>query len=159
MRVTTKHIRRIDMSREYCIKKRTKGKHLRYPDRQKLEWYIRENQHLSRKKRKSPRELWIEGPGYVFSNEFGEHISYWKLTKHFKNVLTSIGIEKRRFHDLRHTYAVSALRSGDDVKTVQANLGHHSAAFTLDIYGHVTDSMRQESAARMEAFIATLKKA
>ena len=103
--------------------------------------------------------LWNEGPGYVFSDEFGEHVSYWKLTKHFKNVLTSIGIEKRRFHDLRHTYAVSALRSGDDVKTVQGNLGHHSAAFTLDIYGHVTDSMKQESAGRMEAFIATLKKA
>ena len=58
-----------------------------------------------------------------------------------------------RFHDLRHSYAVAAIRSGDDIKTVQGNLGHATAAFTLDVYGHVTTRMKQESAARMEAFI------
>ncbi|MDD5902140.1 MAG: hypothetical protein PUC58_02095 [Oscillospiraceae bacterium] len=29
-----------------------------------------------------------------------------------------------RFHDLRHSYSVAALRSRDDIKTVQENLGH-----------------------------------
>ena len=29
------------------------------------------------------------------------------------------------------------LRGGVDIKRVQEWLGHHSAAFTLDIYGHV----------------------
>lgn len=43
--------------------------------------------------------------------------------------------------------------SGDDVKTVQENLGHASAAFTLDRYGHVTNQMKQASADRMEQFI------
>ena len=46
----------------------------------------------------------------------------------------------------------SLLYSGDDVKTVQANLGHATAQFTLDVYGHVTQKMRQESAMRMQAF-------
>lgn len=36
-----------------------------------------------------------------------------------------------------------ALQSGDDIKTVQENLGHATAAFTLDIYGHVLDEMKQ----------------
>ena len=53
----------------------------------------------------------------------------------------------------RHSYAVAALRSGDDIKTVQANLGHHTAAFTLDVYGHVTEQMKQDSAERMDHFI------
>ena len=57
-----------------------------------------------------------------------------------------------RFHDLRHSFAVTSLYSGDDVKTVQANLGHATAQFTLDVYGHVTQKMRQESAMRMQAF-------
>ena len=48
---------------------------------------------------------------------------------------------------------MNALRAGEDVKTVQASLGHATAAFTLDKYGHVTDQMRKESTARMEAFI------
>ena len=58
-----------------------------------------------------------------------------------------------RFHDLRHSYAVAAIRSGDDIKTVQGNLGHATAAFTLDVYGHVTDQMKKESAARMDSYI------
>ena len=62
-----------------------------------------------------------------------------------------------RFHDLRHSYAVAALRAGIDVKTVSANLGHATVAFTLDIYGHVTDEMRRASADKMQAYIATLK--
>ena len=58
--------------------------------------------------------------------------------------------------DLRHSYAVAALQSGDDIKTVQENLGHHTAAFTLDVYGHVTEQMKQASAARMERFIQSV---
>ena len=61
-----------------------------------------------------------------------------------------------RFHDLRHSYAVAAIRAGDDIKTVQGNLGHATAAFTLDAYGHVTDQMKRESADRMERFIRTV---
>ena len=48
---------------------------------------------------------------------------------------------------------VAAIRSGDDIKTVQGNLGHATASFTLDVYGHVTDQMKNDSAARMEAYI------
>lgn len=50
-------------------------------------------------------------------------------------------------------YAVAAIQSGDDIKTVQGNLGHATASFTLDVYGHVTDQMKQNSAVRMEKFI------
>lgn len=44
------------------------------------------------------------------------------------------------------------LRSGDDVKTAQSNLGH-AAAFTLDVYGHASEKMKQDSANRMEAYM------
>ena len=52
--------------------------------------------------------------------------------------------------------ATAAIRAGDDIKTVQGNLGHATAAFTLDVYGHVTDQMKRESADRMERFIRTV---
>lgn len=103
--------------------------------------------------------LWKQGPDYVFTGELGGHASYWQLNYHLKAILAKINIAPRRFHDLRHTYAVTALRSGDDVKTVQGNLGHHTAAFTLDVYGHVTEEMRHDSASRMQAFIQTVKPA
>ena len=64
-----------------------------------------------------------------------------------------------RLHDLRHSYAVASLQAGDDIKTVQGNLGHHTASFTLDVYGHVTEQMRQASADRMDAYIRTVSEA
>ncbi len=57
---------------------------------------------------------------------------------------------------MRHSYAVAAIQSGDDIKTVRENLGHHTAAFTLDVYGHISDKMRKDSPDRMERFIKGL---
>ena len=43
------------------------------------------------------------------------------------------------------------------VKTLQENLGHYFVTFTLDCYGHLTDTMRKASAERMQAFIENLQ--
>ena len=59
---------------------------------------------------------------------------------------------------LFRSFAVASIRAGDDIKTVQSNLGHATAAFTLDVYGHVTDQMKQASAARMDTFIKDVLK-
>jgi len=96
-------------------------------------------------------------PDLVFTSETGKYLNYTIVLRHLKKSLEAAGLPEKRFHDLRHTYAVTSLQAGDDVKTVQENLGHHTAAFTLDQYGHVTDTMRQASAQRMEAFYNGLK--
>ena len=99
-----------------------------------------------------------EDSGFVFTNELGQHLNRHTVLKHFKKIMAQIGSPETRFHDLRHSYAVASIRSGDDIKTVQENLGHATAAFTLNVYGHVTDQMKQDSAARMEKFIQTVNK-
>lgn len=96
--------------------------------------------------------LW-EDNNLVFPNDTGGFLSYRTVYDCFKRIMAKIGNPKARFHDLRHTYAVMSLNAGDDIKTVQENLGHHTAAFTLDIYGHVTTQMKQASAQRMERYI------
>ena len=40
-----------------------------------------------------------------------------------------------------------------DTHMVQSDLGHATAAFTLDVYGHVTYQMQESSASRMQAYI------
>ena len=55
-----------------------------------------------------------------------------------------------------HSFAVASIENGDDIKTVQTNLGHATASFTLDVYGHVSQKMRQQSAERMNKFIQTV---
>lgn len=102
-------------------------------------------------------ECWVNS-GFVFTDDLGKHLSASSVYKAFKRVVEEIGSPETRFHDLRHSYAVAAIKSGDDIKTVQENLGHATAAFTLDVYGHVTEKMKQESAARMEQFIKAVNK-
>lgn len=62
---------------------------------------------------------------------------------------------------LWYPFFVVCIENGDDIKTVQCNLGHASSSFTLDVYGHLSESMKTASSERMESFIdgLTAKKA
>ena len=93
---------------------------------------------------------------FIFTDDLGNHLNSATVLENFKKVADQIGVPSARFHDLRHTFAVNCLQEGDNPKTVQENLGHHSAAFTLDVYGHVSDRMKEESARRQQAYIARL---
>ena len=64
-----------------------------------------------------------------------------------------------RFYDLRHSFTVASLKNGDSAKTVQENLGHATASFTLDVYVHVSDQMWRDSASRMEHYIHSVTNA
>ena len=99
--------------------------------------------------------VWENKNNLVFTNEPEGHLAHVTVYKNFKTIVHGLGLDTR-FHDLRHTYAVSALESGDTIKTVQDNLGHASAAFTLNIYSHTTQKMRRESADQMENFIKSV---
>lgn len=91
---------------------------------------------------------------FVFKNEKGDHYTHAALYNAFQRVMKRLHYRQHiRFHDLRHTYAVLSLLAGDDIKTLQMNLGHYSAAFTLDVYGHRNDLMMKQSSEKMERLI------
>ncbi len=92
----------------------------------------------------------------VFVKDDGNCITAAALYQRYKHIVEQIGAPDSRVHDLRHTYAVLSLQNGDNVKTVQGNLGHATAAFTLDVYGHVSEKMKEDSAARMQAYIENM---
>lgn len=99
--------------------------------------------------------LWDNPHGLVFTDELGKPLSQKSIIRRFKTLTVAAGLEGVRFHDTRHTYAVNAIRAGDDIKTAQGNLGHATAA-SLDRYGHFTEQMKKDSAARMEGFAKTI---
>lgn len=100
---------------------------------------------------------WSNPMQLVFTNELGEHVSNKTLYNRFKRLMKANGFDDLRYHSLRHTFAVSSLRAGDDIKTVQENLGHATAGFTLSTYAHATPGMKRESANRMGAYIRSLQ--
>ena len=101
--------------------------------------------------------LWNNPFDLVFTNEFGRALNHQTVYKHLKRLLRSCGMGDYTFHSLRHSFATISLENGDDIKTVQTNLGHSTAAFTLKTYAHVSDQMQRSSAARMEELISSLE--
>lgn len=104
------------------------------------------------KRQKSIQSEWMEklGADYrnkwnlVFTHEDGSNLSPQTVLKVYKRFVTKIGRPDARFHDLRHTFAVNAIQEGNSIKMVQAALGHATASFTLDVYGHVSEKMQKD---------------
>ena len=61
------------------------------------------------------------------------------------------GFPRIRFHDLRHTHATQLLLAGVHPRIAQERLGHSTVALTLDLYSHVTATMQEDAAAKIEA--------
>ena len=120
---------------------------------------LRREQQKQQAAQEQAGELWNNSFNLVFTDPLGKYLVRRTVVKHFKKISERAGIsDDARFHDLRHSFAVTSLYAGDDIKTVQANLGHATAQFTLDVYGHVTQKMRQDSANRMQQFYDQLTK-
>lgn len=101
-------------------------------------------------------DAWKGEDDIVFTNPDGTHLSNSNVYRHFKRIMRKMSLDDVRFHDLRHTYAVLALQNGIDIKTVSASLGHYSVAFTMDKYGHVSNTMKRAASVKMGQYIDTL---
>lgn len=74
----------------------------------------------------------------VFTREDGEPWTRQSFGHIWRPAAQRAGLPARTgFHALRHYYASLLIRHGESVKTVQARLGHASAAETLDTYSHL----------------------
>lgn len=103
-------------------------------------------------------DLWDNPEGLVFTNETGGHLCHFTVLKHFKKIVTDMGLPEVRFHDLRHTFAVLSLETGADMKSVSKMMGHATVAFTMDMYGHMSETMGRENAQRMQNYFDALRK-
>jgi Site-specific recombinase XerD len=93
----------------------------------------------------------------VFTHPNGQHLTGSGVYKALKTIVKRLGLNDIRFHDLRHSFALYALQNGDSLKEIQAAMGHSNIATTMDVYGHVSPQMQRESAARMDAFVRSMR--
>jgi hypothetical protein len=68
------------------------------------------------------------------------------VTHLFRQLNEESGLPPIRLHDLRHGAASLSLAAGNDLKTVQAMLGHASIVLTADTYTSVLPSLARQSA-------------
>ena len=75
----------------------------------------------------------------VFASRNGTPLDYANLYRRvLKPAAHRAGIPWAAFHTLRHTCATILFRNGLNAKQLQLWLGHHSPAFTLAVYVHLT---------------------
>ena len=94
-----------------------------------------------------------EAADLIFTTPAGRPIHSDKLALRFKAILRQVALPAVRLYDLRHTAATLALSAGVPPKVVAEQLGHASAAFTLDIYSHVLPHMQAGAARRVESLL------
>jgi integrase len=95
------------------------------------------------------------GPGYqdrglVAAAEDGTPFFPNAFSHAFADLVARAGVERVRFHDLRHSHATQLLLHGVHPKIVSERLGHATIGITLDTYSHVLPGMQEEAARKVD---------
>jgi integrase len=87
----------------------------------------------------------------IFTTKFGTPLDERNVLRRFQNILATAGLAKMRIHDLRHSAVAILIAQGVHVKAISELLGHSSVAFTLQVYGHLLEETKRETAIKMDA--------
>jgi integrase len=135
----TKKIRRVDLSDELIS---VLKEHLR----QQKEWWFAEGKPL---------------PDWLFPYIEGAWPDMRNIAdRHFEKCLEKAGLHRRRFHDLRHSFASLLLTNGAPMQYVSDQMGHANIQLTVKLYGHLQKGANRHwmntlaGAMRAEAVVA-----
>jgi len=82
------------------------------------------------------------------------------LTAEFRSVIREVpDVPIVRFHDLRHSHATQLLTAGIHPKIAQERLGHSTITTTMDLYSHVSDTMQNDAAEKLDSAFQSVIKA
>lgn len=100
---------------------------------------------------KTYKEIWDRNKSYwgkkwlgadhefIITANFGKHIYPTSLDAWWKKYLSSINVDHRNFHHIRHTFVCTLVKEGIDIITVSMFLGHKDFSTTL---AHYSKTMR-----------------
>ncbi len=75
------------------------------------------------------------------------------LNHNLKKIIEGHQLEKMTVHGFRHTHCSLLFESGATIKEVQERMGHTDIKTTMNIYAHVTDRQREETADKFASFM------
>ena len=93
-------------------------------------------------------------PLFVFPGLAGEPMSPQSLTLRMRQVMRRARVEGLSpCHAWRHTSATALIHAGQNVKTVQARLGHSTPAITMSLYVHPAEEADRSAADHFGAIL------
>lgn len=119
--------------------------------------YLRDEKIKQAQNKLKAGQAWNNKNNLCFTDALGCPRSFDVFYKNYKRIARSIGRPDSRPHDLRHTCATTAISCGADAKSVQSMLGHATASFTLNVYCHASEQMKQDTADRMQHYFDNIK--
>jgi len=116
---------------------------------------LREHKERQAALREKVGDHWQEHD-LIFPNSVGNPGDPSNLRIDYDRTLARAGLQKIRFHDLRHTAASLLLNHNVPVIVVSKMLGHSKPSITLDIYGHLYHEMQWEAAEIMNKLVTPI---
>jgi integrase len=98
------------------------------------------------------RERFTDDDDLVFPSEVGGFLNHFDLRKRFYVALEDAGLQRIRFHDLRHCFGSAAIKRLDPF-AVQSYMGHQHYSTTQRYLHH--KPRREDAEALAEAFAST----
>lgn len=80
----------------------------------------------------------------VCPTSIGTPMNPSNLRRSLNRIIKKADVTRVTFHELRHSHATLMVKSGAEIKSLSAKLGHSSIRVTLDTYSHVLPGMQRE---------------
>ena len=115
---------------------------------------LRRHQALQAEEQRWAGSRWSNQWGLAFTGKLGKPLDERSVLRQFHKLLALAELPKMRLHDLRHSAVAILLAQGVNIKAISELLGHSSVAFTLQVYGHLLEETKRETADKMNAALS-----
>ncbi|MED1854723.1 site-specific integrase [Brevibacillus borstelensis] len=89
----------------------------------------------------------------LFTREDGSPLRLAYPNDKLREIIKYHDLHPITVHGLRHTHASLLFEAGASIKEVQERLGHSDIKMTMNIYTHVTKTVKEQTATRFEKFM------
>jgi integrase len=115
---------------------------------------LRHHQALQAEEQRWAGSRWNNQWGLAFTGKLGKPLDERSVLRWFQKLLALAELPKMRLHDLRHSAVAILLAQHVNIKAISELLGHSSVAFTLQVYGHLLEGVKRETADTMNAALS-----
>jgi integrase len=94
---------------------------------------------------------WSSGKEFVYPDKYGGPMPVSQLSSRFAAFMRSTDLPKVTFHGLRHSHASMLADAGFTSKDIADRLGHSTVSVAGDLYSHLNEGRRRETADAVDA--------
>lgn len=89
----------------------------------------------------------------VFTRTVGTPLRLAYLNEKLNILVKRHNLHSITIHGLRHTHASFLFEAGANIKEVQERLGHSDIQMRMNVYTHVTDTLKEQTAEKFQKYI------